>query len=124
LDFGDYQDDYFSFMTDEGEAISQLIGGYIDILLKKRKVRKNLFLRRLLNQVMIFVPTSKRAHAKRVALGCGARARGRHGDACDDRRSRRRSWRTHQGNADRSLCFSSKSTINNNQQPSTTLRAW
>jgi len=37
LDFGDYEDDYFSLLTTEGETISQLIGGYIDILLKKRK---------------------------------------------------------------------------------------
>jgi hypothetical protein len=37
LDFGDYEDDYFTLLTNEGEAISQLIGGYIDILLKKRK---------------------------------------------------------------------------------------
>eukprot|EP01113_Clastostelium_recurvatum_P020003 TRINITY_DN236_c0_g1_i4.p1 TRINITY_DN236_c0_g1~~TRINITY_DN236_c0_g1_i4.p1 ORF type:complete len:2591 (+),score=1077.50 TRINITY_DN236_c0_g1_i4:231-8003(+) len=37
LDFGDYEDDYVSVITTEGEAISQLLAGYIDILLKKRK---------------------------------------------------------------------------------------
>jgi talin len=36
LDFGDYEDDYFIVETDEGENISQLIAGYIDIILKAR----------------------------------------------------------------------------------------
>ena len=30
-------DDYLQLVTDEAETISQLIAGYIDILLKKRK---------------------------------------------------------------------------------------
>ena len=33
LDFGDYEDDYVNVITDEGEAMSQLIAGYIDIIL-------------------------------------------------------------------------------------------
>lgn len=37
LDFGEYEDEYVTVMTTEGESISQLIAGYIDILLKKRK---------------------------------------------------------------------------------------
>jgi talin len=37
LDFGDYADAYYSVQTSEGEQISQLIAGYIDIILKKRK---------------------------------------------------------------------------------------
>ncbi|KAI9206533.1 uncharacterized protein BJ171DRAFT_498098 [Polychytrium aggregatum] len=37
LDFGDYADAYYSVQTPEGEQISQLISGYIDIILKKRK---------------------------------------------------------------------------------------
>ncbi|TPX50472.1 hypothetical protein SeLEV6574_g00877 [Synchytrium endobioticum] len=37
LDFGDYADSYYSVMTTEGEQISQLISGYIDIILKKKK---------------------------------------------------------------------------------------
>uniref|UniRef100_A0A8B9ZIJ1 Talin-1 n=1 Tax=Anas platyrhynchos TaxID=8839 RepID=A0A8B9ZIJ1_ANAPL len=37
LDFGDYQDDYYSVQTMEGEQIAQLIAGYIDIILKKKK---------------------------------------------------------------------------------------
>jgi talin len=37
LDFGDYEEEYVSVITPEGEAISQLLAGYIDILLKKRK---------------------------------------------------------------------------------------
>ncbi|KAM9956083.1 hypothetical protein ACTFIW_005939 [Dictyostelium discoideum] len=37
LDFGDYEDDYVSVITTEGEAISQLLSGYIEILMKKRK---------------------------------------------------------------------------------------
>ena len=40
LDFGDYSDQYYSVQTTEGEQISQLIAGYIDIILKK--VRFNL----------------------------------------------------------------------------------
>jgi talin len=36
LDFGDYDDDILTLLTDDGEAISQQIAGYIDILLKKR----------------------------------------------------------------------------------------
>ena len=40
LDFGDYADQYYSVQTAEGDAISQLIGGYIDIILKKRKEQK------------------------------------------------------------------------------------
>eukprot|EP01125_Pyxidicula_operculata_P006605 TRINITY_DN227_c1_g1_i1.p1 TRINITY_DN227_c1_g1~~TRINITY_DN227_c1_g1_i1.p1 ORF type:complete len:2471 (-),score=884.91 TRINITY_DN227_c1_g1_i1:132-7544(-) len=36
LDFGDYEDDYITVETDEGEALSQLIAGYIDIILKTR----------------------------------------------------------------------------------------
>ena len=37
LDFGDYQDAYYSVQTNEGEQISKLIAGYIDIILKKRQ---------------------------------------------------------------------------------------
>ncbi|XP_013776088.1 talin-2-like [Limulus polyphemus] len=37
LDFGDYSDSYYSVQTTEGEHISQLIAGYIDIILKKQK---------------------------------------------------------------------------------------
>lgn len=36
LDFGDYEDDYVNVVTEEGEAMSQLIAGYIDIILKAR----------------------------------------------------------------------------------------
>jgi len=34
-DFGDYTEGYYSVQTPEGEQISQLIAGYIDIILKK-----------------------------------------------------------------------------------------
>ena len=37
LDFGEYEEDYFTVQTLEGEAISQLIAGYIDIILKRTK---------------------------------------------------------------------------------------
>uniref|UniRef100_A0A7M5V5A6 Talin n=1 Tax=Clytia hemisphaerica TaxID=252671 RepID=A0A7M5V5A6_9CNID len=37
LDFGDYTEGYYSVQTAEGEQISQLIAGYIDIILKKRR---------------------------------------------------------------------------------------
>ena len=34
LDFGDYADQHYSVQTTEGEQISHLIEGYIDIILK------------------------------------------------------------------------------------------
>ncbi|ORX59304.1 hypothetical protein BCR36DRAFT_408797 [Piromyces finnis] len=37
LDFGDYSNAYYNVQTKEGEQISQLISGYIDIILKKKK---------------------------------------------------------------------------------------
>lgn len=37
LDFGDYSDSFYSVQTDEGEAISQTIAGYIDIILQESK---------------------------------------------------------------------------------------
>ncbi|GFY46974.1 talin-2 [Trichonephila inaurata madagascariensis] len=38
-DFGDYSDSYYSVQTPEGEQISQLIGGYIDIILKRKQAK-------------------------------------------------------------------------------------
>lgn len=38
LDFGDYQERYYSVQTTDGEKIAALIGGYIDIILKKKKM--------------------------------------------------------------------------------------
>ena len=35
LNFGDYSEPYYSVQTTEGEQISRLIAGYIDIILKK-----------------------------------------------------------------------------------------
>lgn len=40
LDFGDYQDQYYSVQTPEGEQISALIAGYIDIILKRRTCKE------------------------------------------------------------------------------------
>ncbi len=37
MDFGDYEDEYVVVQTTEGDAISQLIAGYIDIILQKRR---------------------------------------------------------------------------------------
>eukprot|EP00029_Vermamoeba_vermiformis_P010761 TRINITY_DN573_c0_g1_i1.p1 TRINITY_DN573_c0_g1~~TRINITY_DN573_c0_g1_i1.p1 ORF type:complete len:2463 (-),score=953.41 TRINITY_DN573_c0_g1_i1:48-7436(-) len=37
LDFGDYEDDYIVILTNDGEAISRLLGDYIDLILKARK---------------------------------------------------------------------------------------
>lgn len=37
FDFGDYSDHYYSLQTNEGEQISQLIAGYIDLILKRKK---------------------------------------------------------------------------------------
>ncbi|XP_050033509.1 talin-2 isoform X1 [Dermacentor andersoni] len=42
LDFGDYSESYYSVQTTEGEQISQLIAGYIDIILKKKKAKDHL----------------------------------------------------------------------------------
>ncbi|XP_039255846.2 talin-2-like isoform X1 [Styela clava] len=39
LDFGDYQEGFYSVQTTEGEQIAQLIAGYIDIILKKRSAK-------------------------------------------------------------------------------------
>lgn len=39
LDFGDYSDSYYTVQTNEGEQISQLIAGYIDIILRRRKAK-------------------------------------------------------------------------------------
>uniref|UniRef100_A0A5S6Q7X7 FERM domain-containing protein n=1 Tax=Trichuris muris TaxID=70415 RepID=A0A5S6Q7X7_TRIMR len=39
LDFGDYQDAYYSVQTTEGEKIGQLIAGYIDIILRKKRAK-------------------------------------------------------------------------------------
>ena len=38
LDFGDYLDKYYAVQTTDGEKIAALIGGYIDIILKKKKM--------------------------------------------------------------------------------------
>ena len=38
LDFGDYSDSYYSVKTTESEKIHQLISGYIDIILSKKKI--------------------------------------------------------------------------------------
>ena len=35
LDFGGYSDAYYSVQTTEGETISQVIAGYIDIIIEK-----------------------------------------------------------------------------------------
>ena len=34
LDFGDYREGYYSVQTSEGESVSQLLGNYIDLILK------------------------------------------------------------------------------------------
>ncbi|KAJ3396785.1 Talin-1 [Lobulomyces angularis] len=44
LDFGDYSEAYYSVQTTEGEQISQLIAGYIDIILKKRKEAEKVYI--------------------------------------------------------------------------------
>ncbi|KAI6216966.1 BMA-TLN-1, isoform b [Aphelenchoides fujianensis] len=42
LDFGDYKDGYYSVQTQESEKIAQLLAGYIDIILKKKKMADHL----------------------------------------------------------------------------------
>ena len=37
MDFGSHESDYITVITEEGEKISALIAGYIDILLKKQR---------------------------------------------------------------------------------------
>ena len=34
LDFGDYREGYYSVQTAEGELVSQLLGSYIDLILR------------------------------------------------------------------------------------------
>ena len=36
-DFGDYSESFYSVQTPEGETISQLIAGYIDIIMQKKR---------------------------------------------------------------------------------------
>lgn len=40
-DFGDYKDGYYSVQTTEGNHIAQLISGYIDIIVKNRRITDN-----------------------------------------------------------------------------------
>ncbi|GAB1607177.1 talin-1-like isoform X1 [Argonauta hians] len=42
LDLGDYSNEYYSVQTTEGEQISQLISGYIDIIMRKKKAKDHL----------------------------------------------------------------------------------
>lgn len=37
MDFGAHEEDYVVVVTNEGEAISSLVAGYIDLLLKKQR---------------------------------------------------------------------------------------
>ena len=38
LDLGEYADEYYSVLTDESVKMAELLAGYIDLLLKKRKI--------------------------------------------------------------------------------------
>ncbi|XP_022115337.2 talin-1 isoform X5 [Pieris rapae] len=42
LDFGDYSDQYYSVQTTEAEQILQVIAGYIDIIVRKRRAKDHL----------------------------------------------------------------------------------
>uniref|UniRef100_A0AC35TN27 FERM domain-containing protein n=1 Tax=Rhabditophanes sp. KR3021 TaxID=114890 RepID=A0AC35TN27_9BILA len=42
LDFGDYQEGYYSAQTTDGKKIDDLIAGYIDIIIKKQKMKDHL----------------------------------------------------------------------------------
>uniref|UniRef100_A0A0K0EJV8 FERM domain-containing protein n=1 Tax=Strongyloides stercoralis TaxID=6248 RepID=A0A0K0EJV8_STRER len=42
VDLGDYEDGYFAVQTPDGEKIVALIAGYIDIIIKKRKLKDHL----------------------------------------------------------------------------------
>ena len=37
IDFGEHRDEYITISTQEGEAIGQLLSGYIDIMINRRK---------------------------------------------------------------------------------------
>ena len=37
IDFGEYQDGFYSVQTPDGDKISELIAGYVDIIVKNRK---------------------------------------------------------------------------------------
>lgn len=63
-DFGDYTESYYSVQTHEGEKISQLIAGYIDIILKKvckriQKVTKGLLV--FIIPVVLFLTTPNKS---------------------------------------------------------------
>ena len=38
LDFGEYASSYYAVQTDEGENIARLISGYVDIILRNRRI--------------------------------------------------------------------------------------
>lgn len=38
LDLGEYADEWYSVLTDESAKIAELLAGYIDLLLKKRRI--------------------------------------------------------------------------------------
>uniref|UniRef100_A0A1I7YK54 FERM domain-containing protein n=1 Tax=Steinernema glaseri TaxID=37863 RepID=A0A1I7YK54_9BILA len=42
LDFGDYLDGYYAVKTADGQKIGQLIAGYIDIIIRKKRTRDHL----------------------------------------------------------------------------------
>ena len=43
LDFGDYREGYYSVQTAEGELVSQLLGSYIDLILRAVRLVGNCF---------------------------------------------------------------------------------
>lgn len=51
LDFGSHEDDYTTVITQQGEEMSQLIAGYIDILLQKQRGNMN----NLFQKVLLFL---------------------------------------------------------------------
>ncbi|KAG2471082.1 TLN2 protein, partial [Polypterus senegalus] len=74
LDFGEYQESYYSVQTTEGEQISQLIAGYIDIILKKFLIHPS-FIVNLLNPIFEFWSTILQQQFNRVGQvehGCVA----------------------------------------------------
>ncbi|KAK0407513.1 hypothetical protein QR680_019234 [Steinernema hermaphroditum] len=42
LDFGDYLDGYYAVKTADGQKIAQLIAGYVDIIIRKKRTRDHL----------------------------------------------------------------------------------
>jgi talin len=69
MDFGSHEPDYVTVITEDGEAISQLIAGYIDILLKKQKGNKDIILLLTMEDSTVIIEDEKEEVAEVKSIG-------------------------------------------------------